>query len=103
MRTKTEAVAAIRADQQVRVRLPPVGEPPLVERGAEGWQFVALVDFERARGRDPLLDLARLRATTFAAWPAMAAPFNAADGTLDGSRAMSVASPPAPPRRPPSG
>jgi len=44
---------------------------------------VGLVDFERARGRDPLLDLARLRATTFAAWPAMAAPFNAAYGTLE--------------------
>jgi aminoglycoside phosphotransferase (APT) family kinase protein len=55
----------------------------IVERGGEGWQFVALVDFERARGRDPLLDLAKLRATTFATWPAMAAPFNAAYGALE--------------------
>ena len=55
----------------------------IVERGGEGWQFVALVDFERARGRDPLVDLAKLRATTFAAWPAMAAPFNAAYGALE--------------------
>lgn len=61
----------------------PSGDNIIVERGADGWQFVALVDFERARGRDPLLDLAKLRATTFAAWPAMAAPFNAAYGTLE--------------------
>jgi aminoglycoside phosphotransferase (APT) family kinase protein len=61
----------------------PSAENIIVERGADGWQFVALVDFERARGRDPLLDLARLRATTFAAWPAMAAPFNAAYGALE--------------------
>jgi aminoglycoside phosphotransferase (APT) family kinase protein len=61
----------------------PSPENIIVERGADGWQFVALVDFERARGRDPLLDLARLRATTFAAWPAMAAPFNAAYGALE--------------------
>jgi aminoglycoside phosphotransferase (APT) family kinase protein len=55
----------------------------IVDRRGDGWEFVALVDFERARGRDPLLDLAKLRATTFAAWPAMAAPFNAAYGTLE--------------------
>ena len=55
----------------------------IVERRTDGWQFVALVDFERARGRDPLIDLAKLRATTFAAWPAMAAPFNGAYGTLE--------------------
>lgn len=61
----------------------PSPENIIVERRADGWQFVALVDFERARGRDPLLDLARLRATTFAAWPAMAGPFNAAYGTLE--------------------
>jgi aminoglycoside phosphotransferase (APT) family kinase protein len=61
----------------------PSAENIIVERRADGWQFVALVDFERARGRDPLLDLARLRATTFAAWPAMAAPFNAAYGALE--------------------
>jgi hypothetical protein len=45
--------------------------------------FVARADFARARGRDPLLDLAKLRATTFAAWPAMAAPFNATYGALE--------------------
>jgi aminoglycoside phosphotransferase (APT) family kinase protein len=61
----------------------PSPENIIVERRDEGWQFVALVDFERARGRDPLLDLAKLRATTFAAWPAMAAPFNAAYGALE--------------------
>lgn len=61
----------------------PSAQNIIVERRADGWQFVALVDFERARGRDPLLDLARLRATTFATWPAMAAPFTAAYGTLE--------------------
>ncbi|MDQ6858947.1 MAG: phosphotransferase, partial [Chloroflexota bacterium] len=61
----------------------PSAENIIVERRADGWQFVALVDFERARGRDPLLDLARLRATTFGAWPAMEAPFNAAYGGLE--------------------
>lgn len=55
----------------------------IIERRADGWQFVGLVDFERARGRDPLIDLARLRARTFALWPAMAAPFNAGYGTLE--------------------
>jgi len=61
----------------------PSAENIIVERRGEGWEFVGLVDFERARGRDPLLDLAKLRATTFAAWPAMAAPFNAAYGALE--------------------
>ena len=55
----------------------------IIERRADGWQFVGLVDFERARGRDPLIDLARLRARMFVLWPAMAAPFNAAYGTLE--------------------
>jgi aminoglycoside phosphotransferase (APT) family kinase protein len=61
----------------------PSPENLILERRGDGWQFVALVDFERTRGRDPLLDLARLRATTFALWPAMAAPFNAAYGALE--------------------
>jgi len=61
----------------------PSPENIILERGTDGWQFVGLVDFERARGRDPLVDLAKLRATTFALWPAMAAPFNAAYGTLE--------------------
>lgn len=55
----------------------------ILEHRADGWQFVSLVDFERTRGRDPLLDLAKLRATTFARWPAMAAPFTAAYGALE--------------------
>ncbi|HLZ48931.1 MAG TPA: aminoglycoside phosphotransferase family protein [Candidatus Limnocylindria bacterium] len=61
----------------------PSPENIIIERRADGWQFVALVDFERARGRDPLIDLAKLRATTFSTWPAMAAPFNAAYGALE--------------------
>jgi aminoglycoside phosphotransferase (APT) family kinase protein len=61
----------------------PSPENIILERRADGWQFVGLVDFERARGRDPLVDLAKLRATTFTVWPAMAAPFNAAYGTLE--------------------
>ena len=61
----------------------PSPENMMLERRSDGWQFVALVDFERTRGRDPLLDLAKLRASTFALWPAMAAPFNAAYGTLE--------------------
>lgn len=61
----------------------PSPENMMLERRADGWQFVALVDFERTRGRDPLLDLAKLRASTFALWPAMAAPFNAAYGALE--------------------
>ena len=61
----------------------PSAQNIIVERRTDGWQFVALVDFERARGRDPLLDLAKLRATTFAAWPAMSAPFNSAYGMLE--------------------
>ncbi len=61
----------------------PSPENLIVEKRADGWQFVGLVDFERARGRDPLLDLAKLRALTFSAWPAMAAPFNAAYGALE--------------------
>lgn len=55
----------------------------LFERRADGWHFVTLLDFERTRGRDPLLDLAKLRATSFRLWPAMAAPFSAAYGTLE--------------------
>ena len=61
----------------------PSPENMMLERRAEGWEFGALVDFERTRGRDPLLDLAKLRASTFALWPAMAAPFNAAYGALE--------------------
>ena len=61
----------------------PSPENIILERRADGWQFVGLVDFERARGRDPLIDLAKLRATSFAVWPAMAAPFSASYGALE--------------------
>lgn len=61
----------------------PSPENLILERRSDGWQFVGIVDFERARGRDPLIDLARLRARTFSRWPAMAAPFDAAYGALE--------------------
>jgi aminoglycoside phosphotransferase (APT) family kinase protein len=61
----------------------PSAENIIVERRGDGWQFVALVDFERTRGRDPLLDLAKLRGLVFSVWPAMAAAFNAAYGALE--------------------
>lgn len=61
----------------------PSPENLILEKRADGWQFVALVDFERTRGRDPLLDLAKLRALVFSLWPAMAAAFNAAYGALE--------------------
>lgn len=47
----------------------------LLVRRADGWHFVALLDFERARGRDPVLDLAQLDLTTFPQWPAMGSAF----------------------------
>lgn len=47
----------------------------LLVRRADGWHFAALLDFERARGRDPVLDLAQLDLTTFAQWPAMGLAF----------------------------
>jgi len=47
----------------------------LLAKGADGWHFAALLDFERARGRDPVLDLAQLDLTTFPQWPAMGAAF----------------------------
>lgn len=47
----------------------------LLQRRADGWHFVAFLDFERARGRDPLLDLVRLESWTLPACPAMIAPF----------------------------
>ncbi len=55
----------------------------LLERRADGWHFVAFLDFERTRGRDPILDLARLRRLTFDACPAMAAPFERGYGALE--------------------
>jgi aminoglycoside phosphotransferase (APT) family kinase protein len=61
----------------------PSPEHIILDRGGDGWHLRGLVDFERARGRDPLLDLAKLRALTFTRWPAMAAPFSAAYGDLE--------------------
>jgi aminoglycoside phosphotransferase (APT) family kinase protein len=47
----------------------------LLQRRGDGWHFVAFLDFERARGRDPLIDLVRLESWTLPACPAMLAPF----------------------------
>jgi len=47
----------------------------LLARKNDGWHFAALLDFERARGRDPVLDLAQLDLTTFPQWPAMGTAF----------------------------
>lgn len=47
----------------------------LLVRKTDGWHFAALLDFERARGRDPVLDLAQLALTTFPQWPAMGTAF----------------------------
>jgi len=48
----------------------------LLQRRADGWHFVAFLDFERARGRDPLIDLVRLESWTLLPdCPAMLAPF----------------------------
>ncbi len=47
----------------------------LLARRGDGWHFAALLDFERARGRDPVLDLAQLDLTTFPQWPAMGTAF----------------------------
>jgi len=53
----------------------------LFERRTDGWHFDAFLDFERTRGRDPLLDIARLRSLTFDACPAAIPAFDAAYGT----------------------
>jgi aminoglycoside phosphotransferase (APT) family kinase protein len=47
----------------------------LLQRRADGWHFVAFLDFERARGRDPLIDVVRLLSWTLPVCPAMIAPF----------------------------
>jgi len=47
----------------------------LLQPRGDGWHFAAFLDFERARGRDPLLDLVRLEGWTLPACPAMLAPF----------------------------
>jgi aminoglycoside phosphotransferase (APT) family kinase protein len=47
----------------------------LLQKRADGWHFVAFLDFERARGRDPLVDVVRLEGWTLPDSPAMLAPF----------------------------
>ena len=54
----------------------------LLVRRVDGWHLAAFLDFERTRGRDPLLDLARLHTLVFDACPAMRAPFDAAYGEI---------------------
>ncbi len=54
----------------------------LLERRTDGWHLAAFLDFERTRGRDPLLDLARLHTLVFDACPSMAAPFDSAYGEI---------------------
>lgn len=55
----------------------------LLQRRADGWHFAAFLDFERARGRDPLLDVVRLESWTLPAYPAMVAPFRDAYAAFD--------------------
>jgi aminoglycoside phosphotransferase (APT) family kinase protein len=55
----------------------------LLQRRPDGWHFVAFLDFERARGRDPLLDLVRLESWTLPACPAMGASFRDAYAHVD--------------------
>lgn len=54
----------------------------LVERRTDGWHFAAFLDFERTRGRDPALDLARLRTLVFDACPAAIPTFEQAYGEI---------------------
>ena len=68
----------------------------LLQRRSDGWHFVAFLDFERARGRDPLLDLVRLESWTLPACPAMIAPFRDSYAHVDDDAArrdIRVASP----------
>ena len=59
----------------------------LLQRRGDGWHFVAFLDFERARGRDPLLDLVRLESWTLPACPAMMTPFRDSYAHVDDERA----------------
>jgi aminoglycoside phosphotransferase (APT) family kinase protein len=59
----------------------------LLQQRRDGWHFVAFLDFERARGRDILLDLVRLESWTLPAIPAMAAPFRATYAAVDDENA----------------
>jgi len=59
----------------------------LLQQRRDGWHFVAFLDFERARGRDPLLDVVRLESWTLPACPAMAAPFRATYAAVDDENA----------------
>ncbi len=56
----------------------------LLQHAGDGWRFVAFLDFERARGRDPLLDLVRLRSWTLPACPAAEPSFHDAYGPPPG-------------------
>ena len=60
----------------------------LLQRRADGWHFVAFLDFERARGRDPLLDVVRLETWTLPACPAMLAPFRDSYAAVTDERAL---------------
>jgi aminoglycoside phosphotransferase (APT) family kinase protein len=61
----------------------------LLQPRRDGWHFIAFLDFERARGRDPLIDVVRLKSWTLPACPAMLAPFDDAYAAVfdEGARA----------------
>jgi aminoglycoside phosphotransferase (APT) family kinase protein len=55
----------------------------LLQRRGNGWHFVAFLDFERARGRDPLLDVVRLKTWTLPTLPGVLSPFRDAYAEVD--------------------
>ncbi len=57
----------------------------LLEQRADGWHFAAFLDFERTRGRDPLIDLARLRGLVFDTCPVAIPAFDRAYGDISGT------------------
>src|SRR5207247_4173315 len=59
----------------------------MLKRRADGWHFVAFLDFERARGRVPMIDLVRLQTWTLPAYPAMISPFRDAYAHFEDDRA----------------
>ena len=56
----------------------------LFVRRTDGWHFSVFMDFERTRGRDPLLDIARVRTLVFDACPTALPAFDHAYGELAG-------------------